>query len=276
MFENCIIGFIGGGNMAAALVGGLVRAGREPGSILVAEPDASRREDLAARHGVTVSADNADVAEHCETCVVAVKPQVMKAALAPLAPVLAQRRPLLLSIAAGIDLATLDALSGGCCPVVRTMPNTPALVGRGAAALVANDRVSPEERARAESILGAVGITAWLDDESLMDVVTALSGSGPAYFFLVMDALCRAAERHGLDAAVARRLCTQTALGAATLAMGSEESLERLRLNVTSPGGTTEQGVRALVDAGVESAFERAVDAAATRSRELSQPTGTN
>lgn len=276
MFENCAIGFIGGGNMAAALIGGLVRAGHEPRSILVSEPDASRREDLAARDGVAVTADNADVAEHCETCVVAVKPQVMKAALEPLAPVLSRRRPLLLSIAAGIDLATLDALSGGRCPVVRAMPNTPAMVGRGAAALAANERTSTEQRERAESILGAVGITAWLDDEALMDVVTALSGSGPAYFFLVMDALCKAAERHGLDAAVARRLCTQTALGAATLAMDSEESLEQLRLNVTSPGGTTEQGVRALVDAGVESAFERAVDAAATRSRELSQPTGTS
>ncbi len=271
-FEQCEIGFIGGGNMAEALFGGLVAAGRDPVTVLVSEPNDDRRGTIAARHGVIVTADNRDVAANCETVVIAVKPQVMAGALEPVSDELAARRPLLVSVAAGITLDSLDRFSGGGCPIVRAMPNTPALVGRGATALVANDTATPAQRARAEEILAAVGITTWLEKESLIDVVTALSGSGPAYFFLIMDALCRAAERRGLDGETARLLCTQTALGAATLAMASEDSLERLRLNVTSPGGTTEQGVNALKAAGLERALDDAIGAAEGRSRELSKP----
>lgn len=265
------IGFIGGGNMAEALFGGMIRAGRDAASVLVAEPGEPRRAAIASNHGVAVTADNREVASRCETIVLAVKPQVMPDALSSMAGILRDRRPLLVSIAAGVTLGTLDSLSGGGCPIVRAMPNTPALVGRGATALVANDAASEPQRAFAEEILGTVGITTWLDEESLIDVVTALSGSGPAYFFLVMDALCAAAERRGLDGTTARALCTQTALGAATLARDSELTLERLRLNVTSPGGTTEQGVNALTAAGVEQAFDDAIEAARRRSVELSQ-----
>lgn len=269
--EHHEIGFIGGGNMAEALFGGLIAAGRDGATVLVAEPGEARRAALRERHGVVVTAHNRDVAARCDTIVIAVKPQVMADAVSPLAAVLAERRPLLVSVAAGITLHSLDGFSGNGCPVVRAMPNTPALVGRGATALVANGAVSAAQRGVAEEILGAVGITTWLEEESLIDVVTALSGSGPAYFFLVMDALCRAAERRGLDGATARRLCTQTALGAATLAQASDETLEQLRHNVTSPGGTTEQGVNALVEAGLEQAFDDAIEAARRRSVELSQ-----
>lgn len=260
--------------MAEALVGGLCKAGRDPGSIAVADPDADKRERLRGAWGVTTTADNFEIAAACETCVIAVKPQVLRSVLQPLALTLARQRPLLVSIAAGITLEHLDNWSGGNCAVVRAMPNTPALVGRGAAALVANARAGSAEREAAAALLAAVGTVTWVEDESLLDVVTALSGSGPAYFFLVMDALCRAAERRGLDSATARQLCTQTTLGAATLAMSSEESLERLRLNVTSPGGTTEQGVNALMAAGIVQAFDDAIDAAAKRSRKLAQELG--
>ena len=265
------IGFIGGGNMAEALFGGMIRAGQAVGSILVSEPGEARREALAAAHGIAVTSDNRDVASRCDTIVLAVKPQVMADALSSMADALRDRKPLLVSIAAGVTLDTLDRLSGSGCPIVRAMPNTPALVGRGATALVANDAVNEAQHRQAEDILGTVGITTWLSEESLIDVVTALSGSGPAYFFLVMDSLCAAAERRGLDGDTARALCTQTALGAATLARDSDQTLERLRLNVTSPGGTTEQGVNALTAAGIEQAFDDAIEAARRRSVELSQ-----
>ncbi len=155
------------------------------------------------------------------------------------------------------------------------MPNTPALVGCGATVLVANQRAVGAQRQVAEEILATAGFTAWVEDEPLLDVVTALSGSGPAYFFLVMDALAKAAATHGLDPALARRLCTQTALGAATLAQATPDtSLEQLRLNVTSPGGTTERGIESLQNDGIDQAMQRAVDAALHRSRQLAQILG--
>ncbi|KAA3624989.1 MAG: pyrroline-5-carboxylate reductase [Proteobacteria bacterium] len=260
--------------MAEALFGGLCRSGRDPATIIVAEPNANRRESLVARYNVQVTADNRIVADRCETCVVAVKPQVLRDALVPLAAPLSERRPLLVSVAAGITLNSLDHWSGGFCPIVRAMPNTPALIGCGAAALVGNERVSQSQRDRADAILAAVGLTTWLDDESLLDVVTALSGSGPAYFFLVMDALTKAGVQLGLDPLTARRLCARTALGAATLAETSEQSLEQLRLNVTSPGGTTERGIAALQAGNLETVFNDAVDAARARSVELAAELG--
>lgn len=269
---HCDIGFIGGGNMAEALIGGLLANGHDPGALVAADPSEERRDTLAARHGIQVTADNAALVAASDTCVLAVKPQRMAEVVQPLAERFRAHQPMIISVAAGITLDQIDQWSGGQCAIVRVMPNTPALVGHGASALCGNARVGQAQRQTADALLAAVGITSWLDDESLLDTVTALSGSGPAYFFLVMDALCRAAERHGLDADTARRLCTQTALGAAALAMQSEESLEQLRRNVTSPGGTTEQGVQALTAAGLEQAFADAIDAARRRSIELSQP----
>lgn len=259
--------------MAEALLAGLCRTGRDPASIVVAEPNAERREQLKGKYSVDCSAENSTAAGST-ACILAVKPQVLESVLSPLATVLQANRPLLISVAAGIPLASLDRWSGGSCAIVRAMPNTPALIGAGASALVANPLAGPEQRGAAESILAAVGITTWLSNESLMDVVTALSGSGPAYFFLVMDALCKAAVSHGLDPRTARQLCTQTAIGAATLAQTSSESLQRLRLNVTSPGGTTERGVDALERFGLEKAFQEAIDAARNRSRELAGELG--
>jgi pyrroline-5-carboxylate reductase len=240
---------------------------------VVAEPDARRREWLEGKYAIRCSEDNAEAA-NASICVIAIKPQILKSVLCPLSGILKKSGALLVSVAAGVTLGSLDRWSGGGCAIIRAMPNTPALIGCGATAMISNSVTDSGQRREAEAILGAVGTTTWLDDESMMDVVTALSGSGPAYFFLVMDALCKAAVAHGLDAATARELCTQTALGAASLARSSEETLERLRRNVTSPGGTTERGVAALEDGGLVKLFEKAIDSARIRSLELAKELG--
>ena len=198
MIEQRKLGFIGGGNMAEALFGGLCQSGRDPSEILVSEPDSEKRERIEAAYGISTTDDNGMVVSTCETCVIAVKPQVLKDVLKPLASHLRQNRPLLVSIAAGITLDSLDRWSGESCAIVRAMPNTPALVGCGATALIANDRTSPAQRERAEAILESTGTTTWVEDEDLMNAVTALSGSGPAYCFFVMDAMAKAAVRRGL------------------------------------------------------------------------------
>ncbi|GJL82272.1 MAG: pyrroline-5-carboxylate reductase [marine bacterium B5-7] len=260
--------------MAEALIAGLCRADFDATTIFVSEPDATRRDTLKARYGINTSADNHTLVENCETCVLAVKPQVMRSVLQPLAEVLEKYRPLLVSVAAGVTVASLESLSGGHCAIVRAMPNTPALVGRGATAIFAGENVSSTQHERAEFILQTTGITRWLDSESLLDVVTALSGSGPAYFFLMMESLIEAACKHGLDTKIARDLCIQTALGAAELAGKSDVSLSELRRRVTSPAGTTERGVEALQRGGIVAAATDAIDAARLRSIELSKDSG--
>ena len=274
MSEVHQIGFIGGGNMAESIVGGLCNAGVDPDSIVVSDPSQARRRHLAQKFGITATADNHDPAR-AATCILAVKPQVMQTVLLDLATDRGNSPALLVSIAAGITLECIDRWAGGNNAVVRAMPNTPALVGCGATALVANARTTVEQRRVAEEVMSTAGITAWLDDESQMDVITALSGSGPAYFFLIMDALADAAVEFGLDAELARRFTVQTALGAATLAMSSaEQSLERLRLNVTSPGGTTESGIQSMHESGVAAAMKLALQAARQRSIELAKHLG--
>jgi pyrroline-5-carboxylate reductase len=273
MMNHVRIGFIGGGNMARSLIGGLLATGAAPASLSVSEPDAEKRAHFASL-GVTSSPDNEAVATHAETIVLAVKPQTMKAALTPLAPVLQQHRPLLLSIAAGIRVAEIERWAGGVLPVVRAMPNTPALVRAGAAGLYANALTSTVQRDRAESILRAVGTVVWLQDERLLDAVTALSGSGPAYVFLLMEALEQAAVDLGLDAATARLLTIETVLGSARLALESRTDPEELRRRVTSPGGTTERALALLAQGGFEELLKRAVAAAAQRAEELADALG--
>ncbi len=260
--------------MAESLVGGLCRAGTDPSTITVSDPSKTRCELLQRRFGVVTTTDNG-AAAGAGTCILAVKPQVMRPVLEGLVDTVRASRPLLVSIAAGIPLFCLDRWAGGGNAVVRAMPNTPALVGCGASVLVSNDLVTDEQRRFAERILATAGSTDWVEDEGLMDVVTALSGSGPAYFFYFMEALAAAAARRGLDPGLARRLCTQTGRGAATLAQASDDlTLEKLRENVTSPGGTTERGIASLVDDNVAEALERALDAAMKRSAELAKILG--
>ena len=268
------IGFIGAGNMARSLASGLLKNGWNKARILLSDPDPSQRQAIETILGVPTFADNDKVAAQADILVLAVKPQVLAGVAAALAPAVQSKRPLVVSIAAGVRLADLDRWLGGGLAIVRAMPNTAALIGSGASGLFANERANETMRNQAESILRAVGVTVWLEDESLMDVVTALSGSGPAYFFLVMEALEQAAIDSGLDPSQARLLTLETAFGAAKMALEGHEEPAQLRRRVTSPGGTTEQAVKVLEQGDIRGMFKKAVQAAIARGRELAEMFG--
>jgi pyrroline-5-carboxylate reductase len=264
--QRTTIAFVGGGNMAGSLIGGLLEDGMDPATVWVSDPDRQRREALASTFAIRVTADNEEAADAADVVVLAVKPQTLREVAKTLAPVVQARGPLVISVAAGVRRADLEAWLGGGVAIVRTMPNTPALVRSGATALCANEYVSAGQRDVAESILRAVGVALWLEDESLLDVVTALSGSGPAYFFLVMEALEAAAVDLGLPVSAARLLTVQTAFGAAKMAMETEDDVPSLRHRVTSPGGTTEAALRVLETGGLRRLFGEAVRSAHQRS----------
>jgi pyrroline-5-carboxylate reductase len=268
------IAFIGGGNMAASLIGGLIADGYAADGIWVSDPDAEKLAALREGFFVHTTQSNLEAAEHGTVWLLAVKPQTMREVAVELAPRALQSRPLVVSIAAGIRSADLDRWLGGGHAVVRAMPNTPALVQSGASALYANAIADDAQKSAAESILRAVGITVWLEDEALMDAVTALSGSGPAYFFLVMEALEEAGVKLGLPRATARLLTLETAFGAAKIALESNESCAELRARVTSRGGTTEQAIQLLEQGRLRELFEAALRAARARSVELAQQLG--
>ena len=268
------IAFIGAGNMARSLIGGLVASGQPAATICATDPNPEQRAQTSATFGIQAYADNTTAIAQADTVVLAVKPQVMRDVAETLASTVQARRPLVLSIAAGIRAADLENWLGGSLPLVRCMPNTPALIQSGATGLYANPRVSAEQRQRAQDIMATAGITVWVDDESLLDAVTALSGSGPAYFFLVMEALEQAGEKMGLEASVARQLALHTALGAAKMAIASDEGPAQLRTRVTSPGGTTERAISILQQGDLEALFERALQGAKTRCQELSDQLG--
>ncbi|HSG12024.1 MAG TPA: pyrroline-5-carboxylate reductase [Gammaproteobacteria bacterium] len=268
--------FIGGGNMAGSLVGGLISDGWDPARIRVADADPGQRERIAARHQVATTPDNAAAVSDADVVVLAVKPQVLQDVAGDLSAALAQQRPLVISIAAGIREATLRSWLGENTAIVRAMPNTPALVQSGATALYANTRVTEQQRSLAESILRAVGLVIWVEDEDLMDAVTALSGSGPAYFFLFMEAMQAAGMELGLPADTARLLTLQTAFGAARMALESPEDAGTLRRHVTSPGGTTEAAINILQQGELQELVRRALQGAAERSKELAGEFGKN
>lgn len=268
------IAFIGGGNMAASLIGGLVADGYDPRYLLVSDPDSEKLAALAAGFGVQTLGSNPDLVSRADVLVLAVKPQVLESVARDLAPFVQEQQPLVISIAAGVRESDLERWFGGGIALVRCMPNTPAMIQTGATVLHANTAVSSDQKDLAESILRAVGLTRWVDDESLMDAVTALSGSGPAYFFLVMEAMEAAAVRMGISAESARLLTLQTALGAARMAIESSDGPATLRQRVTSPGGTTEAALRTLEDGGLRELFEKALGDARDRSVELSKLLG--
>ena len=263
------IAFIGGGNMATSLIGGLVANGANPDNIWATDTDDKKLANLHDQFKIRTTRDNRQVTAACSTLVLAVKPQVMEAVVTELGPTVAQHTPLIVSIAAGIRESSISRWLGHDNAVVRTMPNTPSLVRSGATALFANQHVSSEQRARAESILGSVGLTLWVEEESLLDAVTALSGSGPAYFFLLMELLEQTGTELGLPRDAARALTLQTAFGAAKMAMSSEFPPAVLRANVTSPGGTTERAINALLDGGASDLIHTALTAARDRAVEL-------
>ncbi|MCA1806199.1 MAG: pyrroline-5-carboxylate reductase [Xanthomonadaceae bacterium] len=268
------LSFIGAGNMTRSLVGGLIADGCDPSLIRLSDPEADRIQDLAHRLGVQILQDNRAVIEDADLVVLAVKPQVLPAVAREIADRVQDRQPLVISIAAGIRTRDLARWLGADIAIVRAMPNTPALVQSGATGLFANTHVRDEQRDLAETILRAVGLTLWVEQEEQLDLVTALSGSGPAYFFLVMEALQEAATKLGLPAETARLLALQTAFGASRMALESDEDAATLRQRVTSPGGTTEQALRVLEDGGLRSLMEQALSAAARRSRELADQFG--
>ena len=269
------IGFIGGGNMAQSLIGGLINSGISPETIWVAEPLAPLRTKLKSKFGVKVSAENSEVAEVVTLLVLAVKPQIMQEAIASLKDTVALKSILMISVAAGIDIRSIETWLGGDPAVVRVMPNTPALIGAGISGLFANSQVTDDGRESAEQIMRAVGNIVWLENEGQLNLVTAVSGSGPAYFFYLMEAIERVAVGSGLDPTTARALTVETAIGAGRLALASSDSLAVLREQVTSPGGTTEAAINSLDENQVSKSVGRAVNAAKDRSEELSQLLGT-
>lgn len=267
------IGFIGAGNMATALVGGLLARGWSPADIGLSDAYPAQLQPHADR-GCFTTTDNRALLERSDVLVLAVKPQVMSAVLKPLADLAGARRPLVISIAAGIPVASLSHWLGGPLPIVRAMPNTPALVQAGATGLFASAEVSRAQREEALAILGAVGLTLWVQDEALIDAVTAVSGSGPAYFFYVMEAMMTAGRELGLDEETARALTLQTALGAAQMAVTADVGPAELRRRVTSPGGTTERAIAAFDEADLKAVFGKALAACAARGAELAEQLG--
>lgn len=260
------IAFIGGGNMAGALIGGLVRAGTPAEAIVVVEPLEAQRDKLRQVHGVVAQAAADARLANAGTVVWAVKPQLFTQAAAPCAPFVG--RALQVSVMAGVRSGAIERASGSG-KVVRSMPNTPALIGRGIAGLFAAAAVTAEERVRAEALFAPTGATLWVAQEQDLDAVTALSGSGPAYVFYLLEAMVQAGTELGLSAGQSRQLALATFDGAAALAAASPEPPETLRAQVTSKGGTTHAAISTLEDAGVKAAFVRALHAAARRAGEL-------
>jgi len=264
-----IISFIGGGNMATSLIGGLIADGRDPASIYVSDVDTAKLEALADTFRIQTSSDNEEAVRLASAVVFAVKPQDMAPVVKGVAVPGKAHRPLFISIAAGVREPDILRWLGYDAAIVRSMPNTPALVSSGATALYANPFVSDEQRNLAESVLRAVGLTLWVDDEGLLDAVTAVSGSGPAYYFLLMECMERAGIALGLSKDHARMLTIQTAFGAAKMALESSDPPATLRTRVTSPGGTTERALDTLMAGGMEHLVHEALHAAHGRSVEL-------
>jgi pyrroline-5-carboxylate reductase len=266
------ITFIGGGNMATALIGGLKKQGFSVAGIQVVEPFAEARERLTETFGVRCTETIDAAALNCEVLVLAVKPQQMKEALAAASGKLTDQ--LVISIAAGLRLIDIGRWLGGHTRLIRAMPNTPALIGAGITGLYAATTVDREERGIAEKILAAVGRTLWVEDEALMDVVTAVSGSGPAYVFYFIESLQNAGAALGLPLDTARLLAVETFLGAARLADAGSDPVSVLRERVTSKGGTTAAALDAFAAAGIAAAIAKGVDAAAARGSELCDQLG--
>ena len=268
------IAFIGAGNMASSIIGGLIESGHPAGKISAADPFAPSLERLREIAPVNLCADNAEAAAAADVVIMAVKPQVMAEAINSIARAVRSRRALVISIAAGITITSMQARLGPEAAIVRCMPNTPALLGCGASALFANNRVSALQRDYAEAILSAVGISCWVPDELSLDAITALSGSGPAYFFLFMEAMIDAGVQLGLDRATATTMTMQTALGAARMALESDVDLVELRRRVTSPAGTTERAIQSFEDNGLRTLVNGALQAAADRAAEMAREMG--
>jgi pyrroline-5-carboxylate reductase len=264
--------FVGAGNMASALIGGLIARGTAPASLQAIDPSASQREALGARFGIATHAASGDPVGQADVIVMAVKPQQMHEAVEALAPQIATQ--LIISVAAGVRATDLSRWLGGYSRIVRTMPNTPALIGLGATGLAMLAGGTDADRKLAESIMQAVGQTVWVDDESQLDAVTALSGSGPAYVFRFIESMIAAGTGLGLSPEQSRQLALQTVSGAAQLACASSEPVALLRERVTSKGGTTAAALSVFEARGLDAVVAQAMGAARDRSAELGDEFG--
>lgn len=270
------VGLIGGGNMGRAIAGGLLRGGMHATDLMIAEPLPEQCDRLRKElYGIMVTEDNHGVAEAVDTLLFSVKPQILRPVCEDLADIVQKSRPLIMSIAAGPKIDDIDRWLGGGLSVVRVMPNQPALIDQGISALFANDRTDKPERDLAEKIMSAVGQVVWLGSESKMDAVTAVSGTGPSYFYLLIDCMIEAGIRKGIDPAVARTLAVETARGATSLAAAETESMSSLIERVRSPGGTTTAAFQVLDTADVRGIFAKAIDAAERRAAELATEAST-
>jgi pyrroline-5-carboxylate reductase len=265
---NQNICFIGGGNMAQALIGGLLSRGLPTTRITVSDPVEQIRQILEEKR-IQTTTDNVEAIQNADVVVLAVKPQVLATVLQPLKGLLSDK--LVISIIAGAEIQTISELIGGSQRIVRVMPNTPALVQTGAHGIYASEAVNAQDRELTSQILAATGLTIWVDSEAQIDAVTAVSGSGPAYFFYLMESMIRAGKNLGLDEKVATALTLQTALGAAQMAITSSNSPSELRKNVTSPNGTTQAALEVFDRAQISQNIQAALAAAQKRSQELAQ-----
>ena len=272
MRENLKIGFIGGGNMAAALIGGMANKLVPGANIYVVDPNADKRAALHRQFGVTTAGQIDDGVLSCDAIVLAVKPDQIRPVALELAPRVSGQ--LILSIAAGIRAADISRWLGGYTAIVRTMPNTPSMIGLGMSGMVAMDGVSPQQRDVADEIMKAAGETVWLDDESLIDVVIAVSGSGPAYVFYFIEIMQQVAQEMGLNSEQAKQLAYGTFVGASQLAKQSEDPVTLLRERVTSKGGTTHAAITSMAESGIPQAIAKAMEAAKARSREMAEEFG--
>ncbi|MFT6028989.1 MAG: pyrroline-5-carboxylate reductase [Oleiphilaceae bacterium] len=260
--------FVGAGNMANAIIGGLVQNGFSAHSIIASSPSEEHLQQIKSNWGVQTSSDNAASVKQADVIVLSVKPQVLKQVCEQLSANL-KHRPLIISIAAGIELNSLNAWLGLDQSIVRCMPNTPAQVLKGASGLISNEHVSEEQKALSAELFSGIGIVEWLLNEAQMHSVTALSGSGPAYIFLMIEAMEAAAIKQGIDAGTARKLAAQTVLGAAQMVLDSDISPGQLKQNVMSPGGTTERAIQVFEQSDLSGIVDKAMQAAADRSEEL-------
>lgn len=267
--QTATISFIGAGNMASSLIGGLVANGYDPQKIWASNPHLDKLNSLKKSFNICVTQSNYYAAEHADILIFSVEPHVLKTVATELSPVVKERNPLVISIAVAPTEPVLRQWLGGNFAIVRAMPNTPSMVRNGATGLFANAKTTAQQKELAESILRAVGVTLWVDNEDLMNVVAALSGSGPAYFFLVMEAMQAAGEKLGLTKDVSSLLTRQTALGTAHMAIESKQDVSALRAQVTSPRGTTEQAIKVFEQGHIRELFFDALKAAQNRAREL-------
>ena len=268
------IAFIGAGNMASSIIGGMVQNGWPAANIIATDHNQDKLDNLQQQFGIQISMDNHQAVKTADVIMLSVKPQVMKALLTDLIPSLDASRHLLISIAAGISIASLEQWSRPEFAVVRSMPNTPALVQCGATGLYANEQVSDSQKQLTDTVFNAIGISEWVANEDLIDAVIAVSGSGPAYFFLFMEAMKKAGVELGLDDKTAERLTLQTALGAARMAIESDVDAAELRRRVTSPNGTTEQAIKAFQQDDLEATVAKAMNAAVHRAQEMAKELG--